>query len=60
MVMPPDVIDYDVVYELAHPRGTNHTQEFWSPVSERDPDYRAHAAWLDDHSVQLIFDEADL
>lgn len=52
-MVPPSIIDYLVVHELAHLRESNYTQEFWSLVSERDPDYRTHAVWLDEYRVQL-------
>lgn len=60
MMAPPDIGDYVVVHELAHLREPNHTDVFWSLVSEHDPDYDTHAQWLEENSVQLIFSEDDL
>ena len=37
--MPPDLIDYVVVHELAHLREPNHSQRFWRWVCSVLPDY---------------------
>ncbi len=37
--LPPSLIDYVLVHELAHLRETNHTAEFWSTVSRLMPGY---------------------
>jgi len=60
MMAPLEIIDYIVVHELAHLREPNHTDAFWSLVSEYDPDYEDHARWLERHSVKLIFSKKDL
>lgn len=60
VMAPPDVLEYVVVHELAHLEEPNHTDEFWALVAEYDPDYREHADWLDEHSAELVFSEADL
>jgi len=60
MMAPPDIVDYVVVHELAHLRESNHTEAFWSLVSENDPDYESHAKWLQTNSIRLIFSEEDL
>ena len=39
--LPPSLIDYVLVHELAHLRETNHTPEFWSTV--RTPHARLRA-----------------
>lgn len=60
MMAPPKVVDYVVVHELAHLRESNHDDAFWSLVADHDPDYEAHAEWLEEHSTRLIFSESDL
>jgi len=60
MMAPLEIVDYIVIHELAHLREPNHTDEFWSLVSEHDPEYEAHAEWLTEHSAELVFSETDL
>ena len=60
MMAPPRVVDYVIVHELAHLRESNHTDEFWSLVAEYDPEYEAHARWLEENSTQLVFSKEDL
>jgi predicted metal-dependent hydrolase len=60
MMASSDIIDYIMVHELAHLRGSNHTQAFWDFVAEHDPDYVEHQKWLRQNSTQLIFFKADL
>lgn len=53
--MPPDLIDYVVVHELAHLREANHSQSFWRWVDSVLPDYeqRRHALRRDGHRYLL-------
>ena len=44
--LPPSLIDYVLVHELAHVRETNHTPEFWSTVSRLMPGYELQKANL--------------
>lgn len=60
MMGPPDVIDSIIVHELAHLQEQNHTDAFWSLVAQHDPDYEAHAEWLEKNSTRLIFCRDDL
>lgn len=60
MMAPPGVMDYVIIHELAHLRETNHTDAFWSLVSDYDPDYEQKASWLEANSTQLIFSDDDL
>ena len=39
--LPPSLIDYVLVHELAHLREANHTPEFWSIVSHLMPGYES-------------------
>lgn len=44
--LPPSLIDYVLVHELAHLREANHTPEFWSIVARLMPAYEIHKTTL--------------
>ncbi len=44
--LPPSLIDYVLVHELAHLRETNHTPEFWATVARLMPSYETHKTTL--------------
>ena len=44
--LPPSLIDYVLVHELAHLRETNHTASFWSLVARVIPNYHQQRATL--------------
>ena len=44
--LPPSLIDYILVHELAHLHETNHTPEFWSIVARLMPAYETHKSVL--------------
>ena len=44
--LPPSLIDYVLVHELAHLQETNHTPDFWKIVGGLMPTYEHHKATL--------------
>lgn len=44
--LPPSLIDYIIVHELAHLHETNHTPEFWAIVARLMPAYETHKSVL--------------
>lgn len=45
-MVPPAVLDYLVVHELAHLHEVSHTQRFWFLVRQACPQYARHQQWL--------------
>jgi predicted metal-dependent hydrolase len=39
MILPPSLVDYVIVHELAHLQEPNHTPEFWQIVERAMPDF---------------------
>lgn len=52
-LMPPEILDYVVVHELAHRREMNHSARFWSQVEQVLPDYKERRRWLKEHGGRL-------
>jgi predicted metal-dependent hydrolase len=46
IMLPPEVIDYVVVHELAHLKFPGHNPRFWGQVATLLPDYAARRRWL--------------
>ena len=46
MQLPPQVIDYVVVHELAHLKVNDHSPAFWQEVRRVLPNYQTHRNWL--------------
>ncbi len=46
ILMPPAILDYVVVHELAHRIEMNHSPRFWAQVERILPDYRERRQWL--------------
>lgn len=46
ILMPPEVLDYVVVHELAHRKEMNHSPAFWEQVGRVLPDYKERRRWL--------------
>lgn len=51
ILLPPSVVDYVVVHELAHLREPNHTPAFWTRVERALPDYEQRKRWLAEHGA---------
>lgn len=54
ILLPPGVIDYVVVHELAHLVESNHTPEFWQRVARSLPEYEQRKAWLAEYGGQHV------
>ena len=52
ILMPPEILDYVVVHELAHRLEMNHSARFWAQVERVLPDYRDRRRWLKEHGGQ--------
>lgn len=53
ILLPPSIIDYVIVHELAHLKEANHTAAFWRIVRRVLPDQGERRAWLAQHGGQL-------
>lgn len=53
MQLPPQVIDYVVVHELAHLKVADHSPAFWHEVRRALPNYQTHREWLRDKGGEL-------
>ena len=49
MTLPPRVIDYVIVHELAHVPEPNHGRAFWDRVQRTLPDFEERRRWLAQH-----------
>ena len=52
LFLPPDLVDYVVVHELAHRRHMDHSPQFWQEVATYMPDYQERRARLKQYSVE--------
>jgi predicted metal-dependent hydrolase len=53
-MLPPDIIDYIIVHELAHIREKNHGPGFWNTVASMLPGYKNPKSWLRKNSHLFI------
>ena len=51
--LPPRIIDYIVVHELAHLKVPDHSTPFWREVEKALPDYAVHRDWLRQRGGEL-------
>ena len=53
ILMPPEVLDYVVVHELAHLKEMNHSPRFWAVVEAVLPDYKERRQWLKENGGRI-------
>jgi predicted metal-dependent hydrolase len=54
-MLPPEIIDYVVVHELAHLRVPGHNPRFWGQVAAILPDYRERRQWLNRYGTPFLW-----
>lgn len=52
LFLPPELVDYVVVHELAHRRHMNHSPQFWQEVERYLPDYRERRERLKEYHTE--------
>lgn len=52
LFVPPELVDYVVVHELAHRRHMNHSPAFWQEVERYLPDYRDRRERLKQYGIE--------
>ena len=52
--VPPEILDYVVVHELAHRKEMNHSSKFWAIVEQEMPDYQERKQRLKELGGQFI------
>ena len=58
IMLPPDIIDYVVVHELAHLLAPGHNPRFWRVVAAILPDHKARRKWLNRYGTPYLLWEA--
>ncbi|MDP3058201.1 MAG: SprT family zinc-dependent metalloprotease [bacterium] len=46
LMVPPEVLDYVIIHELAHLVQLNHSKKFWAIVQRHCPNYQSQRAWV--------------
>ena len=54
IMLPPEIIDYVVVHELAHLLAPGHNPRFWGVVAAILPDYQARRRWLNRYGSPFL------
>jgi hypothetical protein len=54
VLLPPEILDYVVVHELAHLQAPGHTPHFWQRVEQILPDYAERRRWLDLYGTPFL------
>lgn len=53
ILLPPRIVEYVIVHELAHLHHPHHTPEFWQCVERAMPDYERRKIWLAEHGMDV-------
>ncbi|RJR47666.1 MAG: M48 family peptidase [Deltaproteobacteria bacterium] len=54
ILLPPEILDYVVVHELAHLLAPGHTPRFWQRVEQVLPDYGERRQWLNRYGAPFL------
>lgn len=54
ILLPPELMDYVILHELAHLKEFNHSARFWALLDRYDPNRAAHEAALDAVSPEIM------
>ena len=54
ILLPPSIVDYVIVHELAHLHEPNHTTAFWQRVRRAMPDCDDRRTWLAERGGELV------
>ncbi|MEQ1501778.1 MAG: SprT family zinc-dependent metalloprotease [Myxococcota bacterium] len=52
ITLPPGIVDYVIVHELAHVEHPHHGQAFWEAVGRALPDHEVRKRWLAERGAQ--------
>jgi len=53
ILLPPRIVQYIVVHELAHAHHRDHSANFWIKVDQHLPDWRSRKSWLAENGIQV-------
>lgn len=59
LLMPPDILDYVIVHELAHTKYRSHGPRFWNLVESVMPDHKHRRGWLRKNGWTPILTEVE-
>lgn len=54
IILPPRIVDYVIVHELAHLFEAHHTPHFWRRVERAMPDFATRKQWLLEKAAGLV------
>lgn len=55
LFVPPEILDYVIVHELAHTKVKSHGKRFWQLIAKAMPDYLAKRRWLTDNDSEIPY-----